>query len=144
MTSTRHDHSRLRSFAAAASAAVLIATLSTGCSDSTPSAEEDLCQARTDLRTAYDAVAADVRALNFGAAREGLPAINTALEEVAAAEQELSQDKRDAVQPEIDALQSAMGELTSATTLTEAGAALDSARSALDSAVTKISETADC
>ena len=79
-------------------AATLVVIGVSGCGDD-PSAEERVCDARTELREAVDDVVADIEAGNFGDASDGTAAISEAYDELASAVDELGEEQREVLAP---------------------------------------------
>jgi len=134
----------MRRLAVTLAALALVGVASTACSDSSPSAEEKVCDARTQVQSTYDSIKDDATSLNFGEAKDQLPALRAAFSDLLTAEQELGQDKRDAIQPDLDAAKSSVESITDATSLKEITSALGSARSSLQKALSTVATTADC
>ncbi len=118
-----------------------------GCSSSSGSSggqtEAQVCAARATLSTSYQAMVADVKALNFGKAKDDLAAVKTAAADLGTAVQRLAAEKKVALQPEVTALTQTLQGLSEATTAAELGAGLDTAKAQfttlLDSAATAAS-----
>src|SRR3954462_14219060 len=92
-------------FALAPSFALLLAA---GCGgDDTPSAKSQACTAREDVRHAVDAVGDDVKAGNFGQARDDLTQVRSSLQALTTAHANLKAQERAALQPQIDDLHTA-------------------------------------
>jgi len=121
-------------------AAVLILA---ACSDD-PSAEEQVCSSRTDLRDAVDAVVADVRAANFGAASDGIPAVNEAYDELVSALGDLGQEQREALEPDVESIGADIEALPDAQGLDELGSSIDAILTGVQGVYDEITATLDC
>lgn len=126
-------------------AGVLAVALSSACSDDAgPTAEEQVCDAASEVRTSLRTVVDDVREADFGAAKDALPAVGSALDDLGAAAQDLGEERRSDVEPDLQAAQDALGSLTSANSLADISAALTSARTSIESAIDTAGRSADC
>jgi hypothetical protein len=95
-----------------------------GCGDD-PSAEERVCDARTELREAVDDVVADIEAGNFGDARDGTAAISEAYDELASAVDELGQEQREVLAPDVESLRADIEALPEAQGLDQLGSSIE-------------------
>jgi hypothetical protein len=123
--------------------AVVALALAAGCDDD-PSAEERVCDARTDLREALDDVSEDVQSANLGDAQEALGEAGEAYDELTAALGDLAQEEREALAPEIDALQSDIQSLRNVENLDQLGTGLDAVLSQAQVIYDDITETLSC
>ena len=91
---------------------VAVAVLATapGCGDDA-SAEEQVCDARSEVREALDDVAAHLQAANLGDASEAISEADDAYDELVAAVDDLGEQQRETLAPEVDALQSEIAAL---------------------------------
>jgi hypothetical protein len=105
-------------------AAALVVIGVAGCGDD-PSAEERVCDARTELREAVDDVVADIEAGNFGDARDGTAAISEAYDELASAVDELGQEQREVLAPDVENLRADIEALPEAQGLDELGSSIE-------------------
>jgi hypothetical protein len=131
----------------AAASLLLVGLTLSGCSSATvasPTAEQQVCTARTDLKTAYDKVVADLKAANLGDAKTSLAGVSTALSALVSAEQGLATEKKAAIQPQIDALKATVEGLSSATTAAELGAGITTARTQFTAVIDSVATTANC
>ena len=122
---------------------VAVLVLASGCGDD-PSAEDQVCDARSDLRDALDNAAADVSDANFGEARDDLSEAGDAYDELADAVGELAQEEREALASEVDALEADIAALQDAESLDAASAGLDSVVSQAESIFDEITDTLNC
>jgi hypothetical protein len=105
-------------------AATLVVIGVAGCGDD-PSAEERVCDARTELREAVDDVVADIEAGNFGEARDGTAAIGDAYDELASAVDELGQEQREELAPDVENLRADIEGLPEAQALDQLGSSIE-------------------
>jgi hypothetical protein len=126
------------------SVAIAVLGMASGCGDDDPSAEEQVCDARTELRGALDDVAADLQAANFGDANEALSEVGDAYDDLVAAVDDLAQEEREALAPEVDAFESDIAALQDAQNLEELGAGLDAVLSQAQVIYDDVTDTASC
>jgi hypothetical protein len=124
--------------------AIAVLGIASGCGDDEPSAEEQVCDAQSELRGALDDVVSDLQAANLGDANEALAEAGDALDELVAAVEDLAQEEREALAPEVDALESDIAALQDAEDLDELGAGLDSVLSQAQVIFDDVTETASC
>jgi hypothetical protein len=124
-------------------AAVVALSAVAGCDDD-PSAEERVCDARSDLRDALEDASADVQAANLGDAQDALGEAGDAYDELTAALGDLAQEERDALAPEIDALESDIQSLRDVQSLDQLGAGLDAVLSQAQVIYDDITDTLSC
>jgi hypothetical protein len=105
-------------------AATLMVIGVAGCGDD-PSAEERVCDARTELREAVDDVVADIEAGNFGDASDGTAAIGEAYDELASAVDDLRQEQREALAPDVENLRADIEALPEAQGLDQLGSSIE-------------------
>jgi hypothetical protein len=105
-------------------AATLVVIGVSGCGDD-PSAEERVCDARTELREAVDDVVADIEAGNFGDASDGTAAISEAYDELASAVDELGQEQREVLAPDVENLRADIEALPEAQGLDQLGSSIE-------------------
>ncbi len=132
---------------AVATGLVLVCAVAAGCSSSPPAgptAEQQVCTARSELKTAYDTMASDITAGSFGTARNDLAGVSTAVSGLATAQSGLAAEKRIAIQPQVVALQTTVQTLKESTTLAELGAGLDTAKTQFQSLIDTVAATAGC
>ena len=122
---------------------VAVLALASGCGDD-PSAADQVCDARSELRDSLDNVAADVSDANFGEASDDLSEAGDAYDELTAAVGELAQEEREALEPQVDALQSDIAALGDAESLDDVSAGLDTVASQAESIFDEITDTLDC
>ena len=109
-----------------------------------PSAQEQVCDARSDLRDALDEVSEDVRAANLGDAHEALGEVGDAYDELTAALENLAQQEREALGPEVEALQSDIQSLRDVQSLDQLRAGLDAVMSQAQVIYDEITDTLSC
>jgi hypothetical protein len=126
-----------------AAAAVVALAVAAGCNDD-PSAQEQVCDARSDLRDALDDVSEDVQAANLGDAQEALGEVGDAYDELTAALEDLAQEEREALAPEVEALQSDIQSLRDVQSLDQLRAGLDAVMSQAQVIYDDITDTLSC
>jgi hypothetical protein len=126
------------------SVAVALLGIASGCGDDEPSAEEQVCDAQSELRGALDDVVADLQAANLGDANEDLAEAGDALDELVAEVEDLAQEEREALAPEVESLESDIAALQDAQDLDELGAGLDAVLSQAQVIFDDVIETASC
>ncbi len=124
-------------------AVVALVGMAAGCSDD-PSAEEQVCDARSELRDALDQVATDIQAGNFGDASDDLSQVSEAYDGLASAVGELAQEERDALAPQVDALESDITALPDAQSLDDLQTGLESVVSQAGTIFDDITDTLNC
>jgi outer membrane murein-binding lipoprotein Lpp len=124
-------------------AVVAVVGMAAGCSDD-PSAEEQVCDARSELRDALDQVATDVKAANFGDASDDLSQVGEAYDGLVSAVDDLAQEQRDALAPQVDALKSDITALTDAQSLDDLRTGLDTVVSQAQTIYDEIANTLSC
>ena len=125
-------------------AAVAVVGTAAGCGDDEPSAEDQVCDARSELRDALDQVATDVTSANFGDASDDITQVREAFDGLAAAVDDLAQEERDALSPQVDALQSDITALTDAQSLDEVQTGLDTVVTEAETIYDDIANTLNC
>ena len=127
-------------------AAVLMAL--TACSSSAGStggsAEAQVCAARATLSSSYQALVADVQALNLGNARNDLTAVKSALTGLGTAASALAAEKKVVLQPQVTALTSTLQGLEQTTTVAELGAGLETAKAQFTAILDTAASSAGC
>jgi len=88
------------------------------CSDA-PSATDKVCAARDDLQTSVAKVSADVRAADFGKARQGLPDVQKAIDELRDTVGDLTSEQVKALEPHVEAVRNLLGNLNYVRSLAE-------------------------
>ena len=94
-----------------------------GCGSSA-SAADKVCHSRAQLRSAVDAVRADVGNGNFGDARDGLTDVQTAFDQLVQDLKGLKSEERAKLLPQIDALVNSVSSIRNATSLSDLQAVL--------------------
>jgi predicted nucleic acid-binding Zn-ribbon protein len=122
---------------------VAVLALASGCGDD-ESAEDQVCDARSELRDDLDNAAADVSDANFGEASDDLSEARDAYDELADAVGELAQEQREALAPQVDALESDIAALQDAESLDDLSAGLDTVVSQAESIFDEITDTLNC
>ncbi len=127
-------------------AAVAVAVVASGCGDDDDeaSAEDQVCDAWSDVRGALDDVVADVQDANFGEASDDLSTAGDAVDEMVTAVEELGQDQREALAPEVDTLQSDVAALQDAQDLEELSTGVDTVTSQAQVVIDDITDTMSC
>jgi hypothetical protein len=126
-----------------ASMAIAGLVIATGCSDGT-SAEEQVCEARAELRDAVDDVQADVEAGEFDDAQDGLSEVRDAYDEFTAAFDDLREDERETLTSQVDALESDIADLQDVQGLDELGSGLDTVLTGAQGVFDDVTETLSC
>ena len=98
---------------------MVLLTLSSCGKDDSPSAAERACEARAGVSSAVAVVVDDLRAANFGKAKEGLGGITKAVDELAKAIGELAAAQRQALAPQAEELRTSAAALKNASGLIE-------------------------
>ena len=124
-------------------AATLVVIGAVSCSDD-PTAEERVCDARTELREAVDDVVTDVQAANFGEASDGTAAVSEAYNELVVALDDLGQEQRQALAPRVEGLAADIEALPDAQGLDELGSSLDAILSEVQQIYDETTEALQC
>jgi len=124
-------------------AVVAVVGMAAGCNDD-PSAEEQVCDARSELRDALDQVATDIQAANFGDASDDLSQVRETYDELASEVDDLAQEQRDALAPQVDALETEITSLSDAQSLDELQAGLETVVSQAETVFDEITDTLSC
>ena len=114
-----------------------------GCGDD-PSAEERVCDARTELREAVDDVVADIEAGNFGDASDGTAAIGEAYDELASAVDELGQEQREVLAPDVENLRADIEALPEAQGLDQLGSSIEAILTGVQDIYDEITDALRC
>lgn len=138
----------MRRFARPALLCVAASLLLAGCSgdstSSSPTADEQVCDARAQVLASVEQVKQDIKGGDFGQVKDDIAQVGTDIQTLVTAQQGLAQDKKSQVEPLVGQLQTTLGTLTSATSLAQLGAVLDTALSQLSEALTTIGTTVEC
>src|SRR4051812_18079334 len=122
----------------------LIAGLSLlGCS-SKSSAADRVCDARADLRTSLSKAVDDVKAGNFGQARDEVADARTAFDDLTKAASDLKGETAQEVQPQVDQLRASVSQLTDVTSLAQLSGQVQSILDEAGNVIGKISDSLDC
>jgi hypothetical protein len=124
-------------------AATLMVIGVVGCGDD-PSAEERVCDARTELREAVDDVVADIEAGNFGDARDGTAAIGEAYDELASAVDELGQEQREVLAPDVENLRADIEALPEAQGLDQLGSSIEAILTGVQQIYDEVTDALRC
>ena len=129
-----------------AAVAVAVVAVASGCGDDDDeaSAEDQVCDAWSDVRGALDDVVTDVQDANFGEASDDLSTAGDAVDEMVTAVEELGQDQREALAPEVDTLQSDVAALQDAQDLEELSTGVDTVTSQAQVVIDDITDTMSC
>jgi hypothetical protein len=124
-------------------AATLVVIGVAGCGDD-PSAEERVCDARTELRDAVDDVVADIEAGNFGDARDGTAAVSEAYDELASAVDELGQEQREVLAPDVENLRADIEALPEAQGLDQLGSSIEAILTGVQQIYDEVTDALRC
>jgi uncharacterized phage infection (PIP) family protein YhgE len=120
-----------------------VAGAAAGCGDD-PSAEEQVCDAGSELRASLDQVATDIQAANFGDASDDLSQVGEAYDGLVSAVGDLAEEQRDALAPQVDALASDITSLADAQSLDDLQAGFDTVVSQAETIYDEITDTLSC
>ena len=107
-------------------------------------AEQDVCDARADLKDSVDQVATDVRAANFGDAKDSISQVGDAYDQLAASVGDLGEEQRDALEPQVEAFKSDLTSLQDAESLSDVTGGLDAAVTQAETIYTDVADTLSC
>jgi len=122
----------------------LVAASLAGCGDDGPSAAERVCDARSGVRQAVADVAADLRAANLGAARDGVDEVRASLDELTDAVGDLRGEQREELEPLVAQIRADVAALTSVEALGDLGARFDALRTDVEILFGAVAEILDC
>ena len=111
---------------------------------SSPSAAQQVCSDRANLKSAMTTVVEKVRQGNFTAAKNDVPAVKDALNSLRQSAKNLQSQQAQALQPQVDTLKSTLANLGNATSLSELRTGLESASSQVQSISDEIVSTLNC
>jgi len=135
---------RTRSTIAAMLVPGLVAGVSLlGCS-SKPSAADRVCDARAELRSSLSKAVDDVKAGNFGQARDEVADARTAFDDLTKAASDLKGETAEEVQPEVDQLRTSVSQLTDVTSLAQLSGQVQSILDEAGNVMGRISDSLDC
>jgi hypothetical protein len=112
--------------------------------DGSPSAPDQVCEARSSLQQAIDSVREDLGDGDFGDARDGLSEVTDALGDLREAGSELGAEQREALEPQIDELTDTISGLTDVESLDELGDEVGSIGDQIGSIFGEISDAVSC
>ena len=144
---TRHRGPRVRSAGPLRVFCLLafIGILSAACSNTpAPSASEKVCNDRSQLNNAVSTVVDDVKAGNFGKAKDDLPAVRDAVDSLSQSAKELTSDESEALSPQIDNLKKTAANLKDPASIADLQSGFSSLKSQIQSISTQIGETLKC
>jgi hypothetical protein len=128
----------------------VVLTASAGCATThtntvgNPGAAAAVCTSRNDLSTAIQQLETNVKAANFGAARDNLNQARTAATNLKTAAGNLVSEQRQKIQPQLDQIQSDLSSLTSVSGLAHLATTALSIQTQLDSALNTIRSDLSC
>lgn len=109
-----------------------------------PSASEKVCNDRTQLSNAVSTVVNDLKSGNFGKAKDDLPAVRDAVDNLSESAKELTSEQSQALSPQIDNVKSTASGLKDASSLSELQSGFSSLRSQLQSLSNQIGDNLKC
>jgi predicted nucleic acid-binding Zn-ribbon protein len=130
--------------ALAALALSLGALTACGSEDDSSSAIDAACTARQDVIDSLAAVKDQLSSANFGAAKDALPAVGTAVEELQSSIKDLAADEKDKLTPEIDAVKSSWEAVKNPASITELQAALGALNTDINDLSSSLKSDLDC
>jgi hypothetical protein len=114
------------------------------CGSSSASAAQTVCNDRAQLSKTVSTVVADLRAGNFGKAKDDVPAARDALNSLSKSARELKAQESQSLSPQIDNLKKTVTGLTDSTSLSDLLTGIESFTSQLQSVVNQIDQTLKC
>ena len=121
----------------------LVGCLLVACGSS-PSAAQQVCSDRANLKSAMTTVIEDLRAGKFSAARNDVPAVKDAFNSLRQSAKNLQSQQAQALQPQVDKLKSTLANLENAKSLSELRTGLESANSQIQTISNEIVSTLNC
>lgn len=113
------------------------------CSSSASSAQK-VCDAKDNVKSAISSVQSDVRAGNFGQARDGLSDVQKAFDQLESEAKNLASDEKTKLQPQIDAITTSVTDLKSATSLSDLTTDLSTIGTQLQTLYTDLTNDLHC
>jgi outer membrane murein-binding lipoprotein Lpp len=107
-------------------------------------AVEKVCTDRTDLHNAIDTVKTDLKNLNFGKAKDELPNVKKAFDNLVQSAKDLKGEEAKKLQPQIDSLKTNIDNLTNVSSLSELQSSLSTISPQIQSIYTDITNTLKC
>lgn len=104
----------------------------------------DVCNAKTQLHNSVDTVKTDLTSFNFGKAKDELPNVKKAFDNLVQSAKKLTGEAKKTLQPKIDSLKSSIDNLTSASSLSELSTSLSTISSQIQSLYSEITNTLKC
>lgn len=121
----------------------LVGCLLVACGSS-PSAAQQVCSDRANLKSAMTTVVENVRAGKFTAAKNDVPAVKDAFNSLRQSAENLQSQQAQALQPQVDTLKSTLTNLGNAKSLSELRTGLESASTQVQSISNEIVSTLNC
>ncbi len=115
-----------------------------GDEESEQTAQEAVCERRSDLADAFESVQGDLADGNLGLAQDGLGDIQTAAQDLRLAVDDLSSEQREALQPDVEALSEGISALQEARSLGEVEAAVQVINEQADAIVSGVGDSVSC
>jgi hypothetical protein len=149
MASSRRTADR-SSVATMASAAVILLALtmlaacSSSPSASQKSAVQNVCDAKSSLQSAVNAVQSDVSSANFGQAKDGLSKVQSAFGQLEQAAKDLKSDQQKKLQPQIDAITTNISNLKNVTSVSDLSSSLSTIGSQFQALYDDVTNTLTC
>ena len=111
---------------------------------SSPSAAQQVCSDRTQLKGAVSTVVNDVRSGSFSQAKDDLSAVSDAFDNLTKSVEQLASDQSQALSPQIDNLKSTVLGLKDSKSLSDLVSGLDSASTQAQSISKEIADALHC
>ena len=124
-------------------ALTLVGCLLVACGSS-PSAAQQVCSDRANLKSAMATVVENLRAGKFSAAKNDVPVVKDALNSLKESAKNLQSQQAQALQPQVDTLKSTLANLENAKSLSELRTGLESASSQVQSISNEIVSALNC
>lgn len=111
---------------------------------SSPSAADQVCSDRSQVKSAISSVANDLRSGNLTKAKDDLGAVRSAFESLSQSVDQLATEQRQALSPEIDSLKATVSELKNSDSFSSLTTGLSSAGSQIQSISQQIGNSLHC
>lgn len=111
---------------------------------SSPSAADQVCSDRTQLNGAVSSVTSALRSGNLSKAKDDVPAVRDAFDNLKDSVSQLAGEQRQALQPQIDNLKNTVSSLKDADSISSLASGLSSAASQIQSISQHIGDSLNC